>query len=87
MNGKKTCMFAVNFRGVFGTLFSIFDETFSDNNYVIFAENSAKNAVISPNCMCGNVVERHSFRIISGDSSKTMRKLYLSTKFPQQEIR
>ena len=87
MNGKKTCMFAVNFRGVFRTLFNMFDETFSDNNYVIFAKNSAKNAVISPNYMWGNFVERHSFRIISGDSSKTMWKLYLSTKFPQQEIR
>ena len=42
MNGKKTCMFAVNFRGVFGTLFNIFDETFSDNNYVIFAKKQCE---------------------------------------------
>ena len=36
---------------------------------------------------CGNFLERHSFRIVSGDSPKTMRKLYLSTKSPHQEIR
>ena len=36
---------------------------------------------------CGNFVERESFRIISGESPKTMQKLYLSTKFPHQEIR
>ena len=35
----------------------------------------------------GNFVERHSFRIVSGDSPETMRKLYLSKKFPHQEIR
>ena len=32
-------------------------------------------------------MERHSFRIVSGESSETFRKLFLSTKFPQQEIR
>ena len=42
---------------------------------------SAKNMVISP-----NFAERHSFHIVSGDSPKTMRKLYLSAKFPHQEI-
>ena len=36
---------------------------------------------------CGNFMERHSFRIVSGDSPETMRKLCLSTKFPHQEIR
>ena len=36
---------------------------------------------------CEKFMERHSFRIISGDSPKTMRKLCLSTKFPHQEIR
>ena len=36
---------------------------------------------------CGIFVERHSFRIVSGESPKTMRKLCLSTKFRQQEIR
>ena len=35
----------------------------------------------------GNFVERHSFRIVSGDSPETMRKLCLSTKFPHHEIR
>ena len=35
----------------------------------------------------GNFVERHSFRIVSGNLSKTIRKLYLSTKFPHQEFR
>ena len=36
---------------------------------------------------CGIFVEQHSFRIVSGESPKTMRKLCLSTKFRQQEIR
>ena len=36
---------------------------------------------------CGNFVERRSFRIVSGESHKTMGKLCLSTKFPHQEIR
>ena len=36
---------------------------------------------------CGSFVERHSFRIFSGESLETMRKLCLSTKFPHQEIR
>ena len=36
---------------------------------------------------CGNFVERHSFRIVSAESPKTMGKLCLSTKFPHQEIR
>ena len=36
---------------------------------------------------CGSFVERHSFRIDSGESPETVRKLCLSTKCPQQEIR
>ena len=32
-------------------------------------------------------MERRSFRIVSGESHKTVRKLCLSTKFPHQEIR
>ena len=36
---------------------------------------------------CRNFVERHIFRIASGDSYKTMPKISLSTKFPHQEIR
>ena len=36
---------------------------------------------------CGNFVERHSFRIVSGESPETLRKLCLSTKFQHQEIR
>ena len=32
-------------------------------------------------------MERNSFRIVSGESPKTMRKQFLSTKFPHQEIR
>ena len=36
---------------------------------------------------CGNFVERYSFRIVSGESPETIRKLYLSTQFPHQEIR
>ena len=36
---------------------------------------------------CGNFVERHSSRIVSGDSPETMQELCLSTKFPHQKIR
>ena len=34
-----------------------------------------------------NFVEKHIFRIVSGDSPKTMGKLYLSTEFSLQEVR
>ena len=37
--------------------------------------------------LCGNFVERHIFRIVSGKSLKTMWTLCLSTKFPLQEIK
>ena len=33
---------------------------------------------------CGNFVERLSFRRVSGESLKTLRKLCLSTKFPHR---
>ena len=36
---------------------------------------------------CENFVEKYSFRIVSGESPETMRKLCLSTKFPHQKIR
>ena len=36
---------------------------------------------------CGNFVQRHSFRIVSGESPETLRKLWLSTKFPHHKIR
>ena len=46
----------------------------------------AKNRVISPNFLvwkfCGKAQFPHSF----GELPETMRKLYLSTKFPHQEI-
>ena len=32
-------------------------------------------------------MEKHSFRIVLGDSPETMQKLCLSTKFPGQKIR
>ena len=54
---------------------------------VFYLRYTAKNTVISPNFWCRNFVERNSFRIVSGDSPETMRKLCLSTKFPHQEIR
>ena len=34
---------------------------------------------------CGNFTERHSFCIVSGDSPETLRKLYLSAKFPHRK--
>ena len=35
---------------------------------------------------CGNFVERHSLRIVSGDSPETMRKLCLSTNFHTMKL-
>ena len=35
---------------------------------------------------CGSFVERHNFRIVSGESPVTVLKLCLSTKFSHQEI-
>ena len=32
--------------------------------------NTTKKIVVSPNVWAGHFVERHSFRIVSGDSSK-----------------
>ena len=32
-------------------------------------------------------MERHSFRIVSGGSTETLRKLYISGKFAHHEIR
>ena len=48
---------------------------------------TAKNTVISLNFLVWNLVERHNFRIVSGDSPETMRKLCLSTKLQHQEIK
>ena len=49
--------------------------------------NTAKNTVISPNFLMWKFCGMHSFRIVSGESPETMRKLCLSTKFPHQGIR
>ena len=48
---------------------------------------TAKNTVISPNFWCGNFMARYIYRIVSDESPETMRKMFLSTKFPHQEIR
>ena len=51
--------------------------------------NTVKEHLITSHLitLCRNFVERHSFRIVSGKSPETMRKLCLSTKLPHQEIR
>ena len=36
---------------------------------------------------CVNLMEKYSFHIDSGKSPEIMRKLYLSTKFPHQEVK
>ena len=36
---------------------------------------------------CGNFVKTHSFRRVSGDSSETLQKLCIFTKYKNQEIR
>ena len=48
---------------------------------MIMIEHTAKNTVISSISWCGNFVERHSFRTISGDSPKTMQKLCFPQNF------
>ena len=48
---------------------------------------TAKNAVLSPNFLVWKFCGKAQFRIVSGESPKTMRKLCLSIKFPHQEIR
>ena len=48
---------------------------------------TAKNVVVSPNFVVWNFLERHSFRILSDESPKTMRKLCFSTKSLHQDIR
>ena len=47
---------------------------------------TAKNAIVSPNSRCGNFMERHSSRIVLGESSETMQKLCVSTKFPHMKL-
>ena len=49
--------------------------------------NTAKNTVFHLISSYGNFVEKHSFRIVSGESPEIMRKLCPSTKFPCKEIR
>ena len=39
-----------------------------------------------PICWCGNYVEMHSLHKVLADSPGTLWKLYISTKFPGQEI-
>ena len=67
----------------FRYLFTSFNNK-TDKNDNIHCE---KYRSFHPISWCAKFVERHSFRIISGDSTETMRKLCLSTKFPHQETR
>ena len=48
---------------------------------------TAKNPVILLNFLVWTLCGMPSFRIVSGESLKTMRELCLSTKFPRQKIR
>ena len=36
---------------------------------------------------CGHFMKRHSFHKILGESHETLRKLFVSTKFPDQQFR
>ena len=38
-------------------------------------------------CRCGKFVETHSFQKCLNESPETLRKLFVSTKLPHQEIR
>ena len=51
------------------------------------AMDTAENTVFHLISWFGNFAERHSFRIVLGDLPETMRKLCLSAKFSQQQIR
>ena len=53
----------------------------------LFAGNVHKIQNFHPISCCENFVERLSFRRILGDLPETLRKLRLSIKFPQQEIK
>ena len=56
---------------------------------VVFSNLKSKSFTTAKNIIswCGNFVERNNFRIISGESPETTQKLFLSSKFPHQEIR
>ena len=69
-------------------------ETLGRNELKWFAESyraivySAQRKITNLHLIpwCGNFVERHSFRIVFGNSLRNMWKLGLSTKFPHQKI-
>ena len=65
------CQIWIYFRGVFRTERSILQE-----HWVKYRNSTP-----------GNLVDRHSFCIVSSDFPETMQKLYLSTKFSHQQIR
>ena len=46
-----------------------------------------KNTLISPNILVWKFCRKHGFRIVLGNSPKTLRKLCLCAEFPHQEIR
>ena len=55
--------------------------------YKYKVSNTAQNTEIHLISLCGNIVETYSFRIVSVESPESMRKLCLSTKFPNQDMR
>ena len=62
-------------------------------NLLIMVFNKSLKRTINKNpkfhliSWCGNFVERSSFRRVSDDSTETLQKLCLSTKFPPYVIR
>ena len=57
--------------------------------FILYSETLRKAPKLYLIYRCGNFVDRHSFckAPVSGDSSETLGKLCISTKFPYQEIR
>ena len=55
--------------------------------HVIYFSNhgTAKNTEFHLISWCENFVERHSFRIVSGESPENVRQLCLFTEFPHQD--
>ena len=88
-------LFCLNFHFVKYARMWVFSNPYFPLYEELWVTDTAKNTLISPNFLvwkfCGKAqfphsFGRYSFHIVSGESPKTMWKLFLSSKFPHQEI-
>ena len=94
MEKKESDIFVVLYIFHFLLLFDLISRSCSDQCF-IFSNNDtiASQTLLTLRKMslfhliyyCGNFVESQSFRIVSGNSPKTMQKLYLST--PENSVK